>query len=233
MHVLVVDEGRTERELAAAVLRQAAHRVDVAADAAAAKTFLERGSPEVVLLNWSQAAPEIVRRIRSCDGDSRTYVIAMLDKQPMSLLPAVVRAGVDDFVRRPCSREELLVRVEAPRRIARWGAPPKAPAPDAGTSGLDLTKLGAFQNMGRIIGEELKGIFGPLEVGEGWLVSGELRGACIPMSVVSEQAEIRVSIVVEAKVLRGLAALVLGEVDAPLPRSRTCSERSRTPRAAR
>jgi CheY-like chemotaxis protein len=213
-HVLVVDESRTERGVASILLQQASHRVDVAADSAAAKLVLERESPDVVLLAWSQAAPEIVRRIRACEVGKRTYVIAMLDKQPSAALPSVVRAGADDFIRRPCSREELLVRVDAPRRMALWtGAAGGAGSVDE-TAGLDLRKLGAFKNMGPVIGTDLKGIFGDLAISEGWQVSGALRGASIPMSVVSERAEIRVSVVVEAQALRALAGIVLGDEDA-------------------
>jgi hypothetical protein len=69
--------------------------------------------------------------------------------------------------------------------------------------------------MGQVVAEDLKQILGDLDVAEGWLIGGELRGASIPMSVTSEQAEIRVSVVVEAKLLRTLAGLLLGDENAP------------------
>jgi hypothetical protein len=58
-------------------------------------------------------------------------------------------------------------------------------------------------------------MIGELQIVEGWQVVGELRGACIPMSVTSESAEIRVSIVVDEKLVASLADTLLGDAEAP------------------
>ena len=79
----------------------------------------------------------------------------------------------------------------------------------------DLRKLDVFRNMGALVGADLAGLVGPLQVAEGFLVSGEMHGASIPMSIVGERAEIRVSVVVEKRLLKPLAAILLYDENAP------------------
>jgi len=69
--------------------------------------------------------------------------------------------------------------------------------------------------MGEVVAADLSQMIGELEISEGWQVVGELRGACIPMSVASESAEIRVSIVVDEKLVSSLAEALLGDAEAP------------------
>lgn len=210
MHALIVHDNKAERDSIASVLTAEKYRVDTVAVAAAAG-YLDRESPELVIVGWHQAAPLLVRRIRSRDADKRAYILATLDKLPASVIPTMFDAGVDDFMRTPIVREELIARAAAPQRIKMWASP----GATTNGEGVELAKLKAFTQLGSIVTEDLAQIVGPLAIQNGWSVNGELRGAFIPMTVASEQAEIRVSIVVEAKLLRTLAGILLGDENAP------------------
>lgn len=211
LHVLVIDENKNQRDTVCAHLQQANYRVDNAAHTAAG-ACIERESPDIVVIGWGQGAGDVVRRIRSCEAEKRSYIVALIGQVPGATIPGIIQAGVDDFMRTPIVKEELLVRIEAPQRLAKWAATLIQPAGE-GTfaDDRDLRQLKAFKNMGSIVGEDLTQVFGPVTVTDGWQMSGEMRGARIPMSIASEQAEIRVSIVVEAKLLRTLAGLLLGD----------------------
>jgi hypothetical protein len=83
---------------------------------------------------------------------------------------------------------------------------------------LDLRRLTACREMGRIVGEALGQLVGQsLETTEGWSpeLERELYGATIPMSLATEQSEVRVSIVTDLDSLRVLAGLLLGDANAP------------------
>lgn len=215
LHALVIDENKSQRDAVAATLQQAAYRVDTAGHAAAG-ACLERESPDVVVIGWGQGSADVVRRVRSYEAEKRSYIVALLGQVPGALLAGIIQTGVDDLMRLPLVREELLLRVDAPQRLAKWAPMLIQPAGERNfADDRDLRQLKAFKNMGTIVGEDLGQVLGPVTVTEGWQMIGEMRGARIPMSIASEQAEIRVSIVVEAKLLRTLAGLLLGDENSP------------------
>jgi CheY-like chemotaxis protein len=214
LHALVIDENKSQRDTVAAHLQAAQYRVDSAGHAAAG-ACIERGLPDVVVIGWGQGAGDVVRRIRSCEADKRSYIVALIGQVPGATIPGIIQAGVDDLMRTPIVREELLVRVEAPQRLAKWAPMLLQPSTGDFADDRDLRQLKAFKNMGAIVGEDLGQVLGPVTVTDGWQMTGEMRGARIPMSIASEEAEIRVSVVVEAKLLKTLAALLLGDENAP------------------
>jgi CheY-like chemotaxis protein len=215
MHVLIVDENKLTRDTLAGQLQRANHRVTPAGNQAAVLALLEQESPDVTIVAWNNAATDIVRRIRASENDSHTFVIAALDKHPSSVVTAAIQAGVDDFVRIPVSKEELVARVEAPIRFRKWASVAAKLAVMDLNGERDLRKLAVFRNMGEVVAADLSGMVGPLNVAEGFLVCGELHGASIPMSIPSERAEIRVSVVVEKRFISALAGLLLCDESAP------------------
>jgi CheY-like chemotaxis protein len=209
MHALVIEENKVAREAVAGQLQHAGHRVTMAANQAAALAILEKDSPDVILLTWSNAACDVLRRIRAQENDTHAYVIVLMNNQPVTAISVAITAGADDFLRVPMSREELVARVGMPMRFRKWASIAAAQLVDDATSERDLRKLAVFQNMGGIVGKDLSALAGPLHVAEGFLVSGDLHGASIPMSIASERAEIRVSVVVERRLVKSLAGLLL------------------------
>ncbi len=211
MHALVIDENKTQRELITTILRTANYRVDPAINREAALKLLERESPELVVIAWSSTAVDVIRRIRSCDDERHTYILCVLEKSEPVAITAMFQAGADDFFRPPVVKEELIARAAAPQRIGKWRGLGAMPAALDLANHVDLRKLVAFREMGRFVAADLSELLGALELEESWLVAGELRGASIPMSIASEEAELRVSIVVESSVMSELSMLLLGD----------------------
>ncbi|HEY3595843.1 MAG TPA: hypothetical protein VGL13_18290, partial [Polyangiaceae bacterium] len=114
---------------------------------------------------------------------------------------------------RPIPREELLGRVEAPRRLEKLAQPEKKAAFDWSTA-TDLRHLRACRDMGNVVAEEVSQMLGqPLQVTSGWAPEME-QSACsatIPLSLASVQTEVRVTMVVEGTSLSNLASALLGD----------------------
>jgi CheY-like chemotaxis protein len=226
MNLLVVHGSKSERE-AIAALFGAHHRVEAVASNTAALQCLDRGCPDVVLLQWASAgsppksstsadkpAADVIRRVRSVEDARHTYVVTLLDKGAAGAIQSAIAAGADDFVFHPLLRDEVIARAEAPIRIGRWRA-----GASQGRSmiplgdGFDARGLAVFRDLGVVVGDALAEMLGPLDIVDGCMASGKLLGASIPLVIPTEHAEIRVSIVVDAALASVLSELVLGTPD--------------------
>jgi CheY-like chemotaxis protein len=219
MGILVIDDNAIDRESVVRSLKSAKYRVEHAADLKLGQAVVERGAASVVVMGWPRTGgAEFVKLIRSCETPGKhVYILAVLDKQPATELPALIEAGVDDFARRPMAREELLARIEAPRRIRKWAADlPRDASVDDWSLYTDPRRLRGCWDMGRIVGEDLAQMLGPLEVSQGWTMGSadQLRGATIRMALTSEQSEVRISLLVDSASLPSLTELLLGDANA-------------------
>jgi CheY-like chemotaxis protein len=212
MFALVVESNKAAREAIVRHLQTAQYRVEQAADVNGANACLQRERPDVVVLAWNSAAPGLIQRVRALDTSNHCYVLALLDGQSVSEVPRLYAAGADDFARQPVSREELIGRLDAPRRIRAWF---KAGATLDWTQTLDLRKLRVWGEMGAVIVEDFATILGPLDVVESGLIEGEVRAASIPLSLAKEEIELRVFVALEYAHLRRFGAHVLGDPEAP------------------
>src|SRR5215471_3409249 len=206
MKVLVLDESQYERQALAKTLGEAGFSVDEAKDNKVAFSLLEREPPRVLVMPWPKTGgPDLLKRVRAVDSAHHIYVLVLLDKQPPSEITALYAAGVDDFVRRPFVREELLARVETPQRVEKWTTGKKV-AFDW-SSATDLRHLRACREMGVVVAEELGQMLGrSMQVTPGWSpeMTQDSLGATITLSLASVQTEIRVSIAVDATSLPAL-----------------------------
>jgi CheY-like chemotaxis protein len=212
MRVLIVDDNKPARESAARMLSLAQFEVEQT-DTRSGLAAVARAQAEMVILAWPEkGGAEILKRVRGCETGGHVYVVVVLDKQPASEISAVFAAGADDFLRRPVVREELLARANGPQRIRKWAAP-HADALDF-SKGNDVSKLGACSNTGALVAEDLAQIVGtPLEVADAPAsdVPGALFAATIPLSLASDETEIRVSVSVDAASMRALALAIMGD----------------------
>jgi CheY-like chemotaxis protein len=217
MHTLIIEENKVLRESMATTLQKADHRVTLASGQAAVLAVLEREAPDAIVIGWNGGAGDIIRRIRSQEVDAHAFVVALLDKHPVTVIPSLFAAGADDFARAPLCREELLARLAAPERFRKWASIAAKLAAQELTGERDLLQLNVFTKMGEFVAADLVTLLGPMDIAEGFLVSGDLYGASIPMSIATERAEIRVSIVIEKRLVRTLAGILLCDEDAPEP----------------
>lgn len=206
MLALVVIDQKSVRESAARILQAAEHRVEQT-DSKGALGLLDRLRLEVLVIGWSPGAAALVRRLRSLDTGRQCLVLAVLEQQPSSEIPAVYAAGVDDFMRAPVSKEELVGRLEALRRRTHS----EAGAAQDWSDGVDLQKLQVWGELGNLVAEDLSQLSGPLDVCEVAALEGSLHIGSITLSLASDETEMRVSVAVEPSRVQSLGALLLGD----------------------
>jgi CheY-like chemotaxis protein len=220
MRAIVVAERQAERSEVGGVLERAAFVVEYAADAKGAQAAMARELPFVVVLAWpSKGGADLVRLVRSADVTGRAYLVILFDQAvAKGEISAALGAGANDFLRRPVLEEELVARARAPGRLVSWLRSARQFGFDF-TAGVDIARLDAWNNMGSIVSEDLGRMLGQAiaSVDEGQneapasLESMATYGAMIPLSLVTEQVELRVSIVVDVPTASWLASVLLGE----------------------
>ncbi|QNP68094.1 response regulator transcription factor [Streptomyces roseirectus] len=127
--VLVVDDDPTVSEVVAGYLDRAGFAVDVAADGPAAVESARAGRPDLVVLDLmlpGMDGLEVCRRLRAAGPLPVIMLTARGDEEDRIL---GLEVGADDYVTKPFSPRELVLRVESVLR--RAGAPPAGPAEEA------------------------------------------------------------------------------------------------------
>jgi two-component system, OmpR family, phosphate regulon response regulator PhoB len=123
MHrILIVEDERSIRQLLAFVLNAAGYDTSEAGNAMSAIDEVGRWSPELVLLDWQLPDMEglrLLRMWRAEEGTARLPVIMVSARVTEADRIAGLRAGADDYITKPFSRDELLARVEAVLRRAQ------------------------------------------------------------------------------------------------------------------
>lgn len=137
--ILIVEDETAIREMIAFTLQQDGYTVLEAADTREAAEQMA-GKPDLILLDWmlpGLSGVEFARRLQR-DEESRNIPIIMLTArgEEESKLKGF-EAGVDDYVTKPFSTQELLARIRAVLRRAR------PPEPEVvKIDGLELDKAG-------------------------------------------------------------------------------------------
>jgi len=127
--VLVVDDDPTVRGVVADYLRQADFDVDEAADGPSAVDVASRVAPDLVVLDLmlpGLAGLEVLRRLRAGRGDLPILLLTARGEEDQRVLGFEV--GADDYVTKPFSPRELVLRIQSLLRRAQ--ATPSAEAPD-------------------------------------------------------------------------------------------------------
>ncbi|WP_107069543.1 MULTISPECIES: response regulator transcription factor [unclassified Streptomyces] len=119
--ILVVDDDPTVAEVVTGYLRRAGHTVDHAADGPAALVLAARGAPDLVVLDLMLPGLdglEVCRRLRA---DRPVPVIMLTARGTEDDRIAGLELGADDYVTKPFSPRELVLRVESVLRRSRRG----------------------------------------------------------------------------------------------------------------
>ncbi|MDT0433216.1 MULTISPECIES: response regulator transcription factor [Streptomyces] len=131
--VLVVDDDPTVAEVVAGYLERAGHDVDRAADGPAALGLAAAHWPDLVVLDLmlpGMDGLDVCRRLRRQGAVPVIMLTARGDEDDRIL---GLEVGADDYVTKPFSPRELVLRVESVLRRAR-PAPPDRPLAAAGLS---------------------------------------------------------------------------------------------------
>ncbi|MET9557617.1 response regulator transcription factor [Streptomyces sp. NPDC006645] len=124
-HVLVVDDDPTVAEVVAGYLDRAGHDVVRAADGPSALAHFTRRRPDLVVLDLMLPGMdgfEICRRMREQGGPVPVIMLTARGDEEDRVLG--LETGADDYVTKPFSPRELVLRVESVLRRARLPLPP-------------------------------------------------------------------------------------------------------------
>ncbi|MFD7422283.1 response regulator transcription factor [Streptomyces californicus] len=130
--VLVVDDDPTVAEVVVGYLRRAGYAVDQADDGPAALRRFAAHRPDLVVLDLMLPAMdgfEVCRRMRAHGPVPVIMLTARGDEEDRVL---GLETGADDYVTKPFSPRELVLRVDSVLRRARVAPPPADAAPLSG-----------------------------------------------------------------------------------------------------
>ncbi len=125
--LLVVDDDVTVREVVVSYLRAAGHEVAEADDGAAALAAVRSAAPDLVVLDLMLpgiGGLEVCRRLRETSDVPVVMLTALGEEQDRVL---GLEIGADDYVTKPFSPRELVLRVES---ILRRAADPSVDLPE-------------------------------------------------------------------------------------------------------
>jgi DNA-binding response OmpR family regulator len=126
--VLVVDDDPIVREVLSSYLLRAGLEVAEAGDGEAALRAFEAGHPDLVVLDLTLPridGLEVFRRMRAVRGDLPVVMLTARGEESDRVLGLEV--GADDYITKPFSNRELLLRVQSIlRRVAALTVPPSS-----------------------------------------------------------------------------------------------------------
>jgi len=114
--ILIIDDEAPIRHLLSAALRAADFDTCEAADAKAALAQLASERPHLVLLDWmlpSTSGPELARRLKRDPEYADIPIIMLTARSEEDSRVHGLESGVDDYVTKPFSNRELVLRIKA------------------------------------------------------------------------------------------------------------------------
>ena len=128
IRVLLVDDDRVSRLVAAAFLRHAGHLVAEVSDAEAALGSLERERFDVVIMDYHMpgtSGATLARMIRESEATlgRRTPILGLSAAADTADRAACIAAGMDDYLTKPVDNMQLIATVERLARDRRQRAP--------------------------------------------------------------------------------------------------------------
>ena len=118
--ILFAEDDAVTRLVVTAQLQKLGYESLVARDGVEAMEIFRREKPQIVVTDWmmpNMDGTDLCREIRK-QGDARyTYVIILTALDRKAGYVEGMKAGADDFVSKPCSMEELNVRLRVAQRI--------------------------------------------------------------------------------------------------------------------
>ncbi|MCO6390864.1 response regulator [Aliihoeflea aestuarii] len=141
-HIAIVDDHRDIRELVGKYLQQQGYRVTTVENGAALRRLLERGAPDLVVLDIMMPGEDgltLCRELRAGPG-SGVPIIFLTAKTDETDRVIGLELGADDYLTKPFSSRELLARIKAVLRRAN-SLPPQRSAVRVGSMRFDRWML--------------------------------------------------------------------------------------------
>lgn len=112
-HIAVVDDHRDIRDLVGKYLSQHGYRISVAESAAALRRLLERGAPDLIILDVMMPGEDglaVCRQLRTSTDVPIIFLTAMSEETDRII---GLELGADDYLTKPFNPRELLARIKA------------------------------------------------------------------------------------------------------------------------
>lgn len=123
MKILVVEDDPMTLILVSRMLEKTGYQVVKATDGQQAWEIIQKETFPMVITDWMMPnldGIELCSRIKSHQKQGfYTYIILLSAKSEVENLRDGLAAGADDFIGKPCEKEELIARVRAAQRILK------------------------------------------------------------------------------------------------------------------
>lgn len=122
MRILIVDDDKVIRLLLSKIVQKWGYEVVLATDGAEAWDILQKEKICFIITDWIMPGMdglELCGRIRDAGFTHYIYIIMLTGKDSKNELVEGMKAGADDFVVKPFTKDELNVRIKAGERIIR------------------------------------------------------------------------------------------------------------------
>ncbi|WP_033352546.1 response regulator transcription factor [Kitasatospora aureofaciens] len=129
--ILVVDDDLTVGEVVAGYLTRAGHLVDRAGDGSQGLDLARAHRPDLLVLDLMLPGIdglEVLRRLRASEDGVDLPVVLLTAKGDEADRILGLELGADDYVTKPFSPRELVLRVQSVLRRSRLGGPTASPA---------------------------------------------------------------------------------------------------------
>jgi len=120
MNILIAEDDLISRKVLAAQLRKLGHAVEEAVDGEEAWSKLGARRFPVVITDWMMPKVdglELCRRIRAGEPGPYIYIVMLTAIERKAGYVEGMEAGADDFVTKPCSADELQIRLRVAERV--------------------------------------------------------------------------------------------------------------------
>ena len=118
--ILIVEDDTVFRTLVETMVRLEGNEVHLAANGETGLVQAKNKKPDIILSDIQMpgmSGLELVREIRKVPDLARCYVILLTGTTAQEAKLDALRAGADDFLEKPSSREEILGRIEIAQKV--------------------------------------------------------------------------------------------------------------------
>ncbi|MFO0960984.1 MAG: diguanylate cyclase [Isosphaeraceae bacterium] len=120
MNLLIAEDQAASAVLLVRTLARLGHEATVVKDGLDAWRKVREGGFRVLICDWEMPGmdgPEVCRKVRGADLPGYVYIILLTSRDGRDDRLEGLRAGADDFLRKPADAEELRIRLEIAARI--------------------------------------------------------------------------------------------------------------------